>query len=171
MLTAQKLYQEQAYAPADKPEQKVSNKAKKKYAYGIHKLFALAVSFSFVLAILLLAEHALVITTAYKIISLNKEITTLKTGNDRLQLNIAQAKALNRVEYVAKTKLSMVRPDENSTEFMDIGPALDTLHQKEAIITVKKMPGKKINLVVETLNNVFKGWFTQVSASEINPKG
>jgi hypothetical protein len=125
---------------------------------------------AFVLGILLLVEHAFVITQGYKIITLDKEIGALKASNDRLEYKIGQLKSLRRVEYLAKAQLGMVKADETSTAFMDISQK--TTPTKTAMkITVTPLPGKSINPLVDAINNVVRDWFSQAPHIEINPKG
>ena len=172
MLTAPaKQWQQQEIPQQAASSRKTPLKIKKKSEYGFHKFCALVIGFAFVLGILLLAEHALVISKGYKIIAVKKEITALKTSNDRLQLKIAQLKDLKRVEYVALAKLGMVKPGDDAKEFMDIRPEpIQDAPQKVAEIKVEPKPGKTVNPVVNAFNLIVKDWISQ-AAIQINPKG
>lgn len=173
LLTAPvKQWQEQHEIPLKTAEPKIKIKNKKKNAYGFHKFCALVIGCAFVLGILLLAEHAIVITKGYKIIAMKKEIAALKTSNDRLQLKISQLKDLKRVEYIAIAKLGMAKPGEEAKEFMDIQFASNESSQPAHVaeIKIESKPNKSINPVVEALNDMVKGWISQAS-TQINPKG
>ena len=172
MLTAQReQWLDEISVPVSEPQREIKVKTKsKKYTYGLHKLCALMICGAFILGILLLVEHAFVITQGYKIISLDKEIGALKASNDRLEYKIGQLKSLRRVEYLAKAQLGMVKADENNTEFMDISQKANPT-QTAMDITVQPLSGKSINPLVDAINNVVHDWFSQAPQVEINPKG
>lgn len=172
LLTAQRReLQEESYIQVSEPHKVEKVKTKRnKHAYGLHKLCALLISGAFILGILLLVEHAFVITEGYKIIAINKDIDALKASNGRLESKIGQLKSLRRVEYLAKAQLGMVKADEQSTEFMDIGQ--NTLSIQTAMkTTAQPLPGKSINPLVDAINNVVKDWFSQTPIVQINPEG
>lgn len=170
LITAKSQFAyEQFQALTPRKEHKINVKKAKRRAYGFHKFCGLMLMGAFVLGICLLAEHALVISKGYNINIIKKEIASLKTANERLELSMAQLKSLNRVENIAITKLGMIEPSDSTTEFMDIRQhAIPVPSQSK--IEIKKMPGKAVNPLIKSINDFVKGWVSQLPV-QINPKG
>lgn len=71
-----------------------------------------------VAGLMLTATHIQITQRNDRIIQIKGEISDLQNANERLKLEIASLKSLDRIELIAKKELGMIQPGLNSVVYM-----------------------------------------------------
>ena len=111
-----------------------------------------------VTGLLLTATHAQIISKTDNIIQIKAEISDLQNANERLKLEIARLKSLDRVEMIATTELGMIQPGINEIEYIafEDNPAGSTNQDVpgEEKATVEVASEKKIHPFILAVNRL-----------------
>lgn len=90
-----------------------------------------------VTGLMLTATHSQVTHRSDKINQIKGEISDLQNANERLKLEIARLKSLDRIELIATTELGMIQPDMDDIEYIAYGD------DKEKTPTAEAFEGEK----------------------------
>jgi cell division protein FtsL len=111
--------------------------------------------------LLLTATHAQITYKTDNIIQLKREISDLHNANERLKLEIARLKSLDRVEMIATTELGMIQPGINEIEYIafeDTDTQADLTEQgalgEESTAAVEVASGKKFHPIILVVNKL-----------------
>lgn len=109
MVVAQERYE---HYSLPEEESRVTRRPKHSFIpnKGRHALTML-VFLTFCAGMLIAFYYCQVIISGYKIYSLNNELTSLRQETVSLAKEVDRLNSLNRIEYIATTKLKMVKPD------------------------------------------------------------
>lgn len=92
----------------------------------------------FVLGLLLASQAATITNKGYEVVQLKKEISSLKTANERLKLEIAQMDSLERIEAIALADLGMEKPSINDYLLLPLA-------EQEEILLAEGQSGEDIS--------------------------
>lgn len=134
------------------------------------------VLFAMVVGLMLTATQAMITDRADKIIQAKTEISNLQNGNERLKLEIAELKSLDRIEQIARTELGMVSPEPKNIQYLALSETetngqevADKAQGKEASGIVGVKTGEKMHPALHSLNKMVTGYvfgIKQVEASQ-----
>lgn len=180
MLAARQLSQEHRYYEEEricqgelthrKRRAKKSNPVKEKLVITGCVLFAMVVG------VMLIATQAMITDRADKIIQIKTEISNLQNGNERLKLEIAELKSLDRIEQIARAELGMVSPEPKNIQYLALSKneangqkTADKVQEKKASGTVGVKTGEKMHPALHSFNKLVTGYvfgIKQVEASQ-----
>ncbi|MGI6066989.1 MAG: septum formation initiator family protein [Bacillota bacterium] len=122
MLVARKLSQEDRYQQYENNRQSsFRSKRRVKKCAAVEKLVITGcVILALAVGLLFTATQAMVTERSAKITQIKTEITDLQNANERLKLEIARLKSLDRIEMIAMTELGMVQPELSSIQFIAV---------------------------------------------------
>jgi len=129
--------------------------------------------------LMLAATHAQITDRNANIIQVKQEISDLQNANERLKLEIARLKSLDRIENIAMTQLGMVEPgiediqyvafdDKNGSKASDTG----TLAQGESKAVVEVNKADQIHPILLAVNKIIANYALngkQPRTEQINP--
>lgn len=121
MSVARKLSQENQYQQqyGTNHQNSISPKRRaKKSAAGEKLAITGCVILALIVGILFTATQAMVTERSAEIIQVKSEISDLQNANERLKLEIAKLKSLDRIEMIARTELGMVQPELSSIQYI-----------------------------------------------------
>ncbi|WP_192868107.1 cell division protein FtsL [Calderihabitans maritimus] len=125
----------------------------------------------FIIGLLLTYEYARLAATGYKITRVKQEIAALQSANEKLQLEIAKLKSLERIEIIATTKLGMEKPrDKVQLVFInELEPAVRMAHYHSE--AEENMVGQKENHpFLAALVRLFSDWALGAKAVEASQR-
>jgi cell division protein FtsL len=127
--------------PVVRPRPKAKNKNKNMLLAKV--VVVGSVLFAVLIGLLLTATHAQITSKTDNIIRIKNEISDLQNTNERLKLEIARLKSLDRVELIATTELGMIQPGINEIEYI----AFEDI--EEAAVSPRENASQEIPAAVE----------------------
>lgn len=108
--------------------------------------------------LMLAATHAQITYRNSNIIQNKKEISDLQIANERLQLEIARKKSLDRIEGIATKELGMIQPGINDIKYVAVNindhDAENAVTNEESGVTVDSSLNTKVHPVVLSVNEL-----------------
>jgi cell division protein FtsL len=166
------VYGDYSYKP--RPVAKPKPEAKKANNLAVKVAIVSCVLLAVITGLLLTATHTQITYKTDNIIQLKREISDLQNANERLKLEIARLKSLDRVEFIATTELGMIQPGINDVEYiafedtnMEAEPALSDAADKETQATVEVASGERMHPIILAVNKlIFDYIFPKTSSEE-----
>lgn len=144
MLEARQISGDYSYE--QRPVIRRKTKAKKAGMMQAKIVVVGCILFAVLTGLMLTATHSQVTQKTDNIIQVKREISDLQNANERLKLEIARLKSLDRIELIAMTELGMVQPGINDIKYI----AFDSDVQKST--TAEALEGEN-KAAVEVLSD------------------
>ncbi|MCR6544474.1 cell division protein FtsL [Dehalobacterium formicoaceticum] len=112
-----------------------------------------------VTGLMLTATHAQITYRNSNIIQIKNEISDLQNANERLKLEIARKKSLDRIESIATKELGMIQPGINDIKYVAFDKAAEgtkdaAAPKKESRSVVESASNAKVHPIVLTINKM-----------------
>lgn len=112
-----------------------------------------------VTGLMLTATHAQITYRNSNIIQIKNEISDLQNANERLKLEIARKKSLDRIESIATKELGMIQPGINDIKYVAFDKAADDTKdaaapKEESKSVVESASNAKVHPIVLTINKM-----------------
>lgn len=176
MLEARKLNQDYAYDEFPPVRlKKTSRKIRPKTAGPAREKLMIisSIGLVFVICLMFTATQAMITDRSNKIIQVKGEISVLQNSNERIKLEIAQKKSLDRIEQIARNDLGMVQPNEDTIEYI---AGTQTAEEQPAIsmavpetagkVSVALQSGEKMNPGMQSLNRLVSAYLVGINHVE-----
>lgn len=176
MLEARKLNQDYAYdefppVRLKKPSRQIRPKTA---GHAREKLMIISsIGLVFTICIMFTATQAMITDRSNKINQVKNEISVLQNSNERIKLEIAQKKSLDRIEQIALNELGMVQPNEQTIEYI---ASAQTAAEQPAVsmavpetagkVSVAVESGKKMNPALQSLNRLVSAYLVGINRVE-----
>lgn len=129
--------------------------------------------FAVVTGLMLTATHTQIIQRSDKIAQIKGEISDLQNANERLKLEIACLKSLDRIELIAKKELGMIQPGLNSIVYMAFDDVDSEVASGEALEGENKgkievQSNRMVHRAILAVNKMVTNYVLDVNRSERN---